>query len=282
MPSFRDIPIRRATAAALVVGMMLTIFPAATMASTSQPSEVTVADWDVLAEVNQVRANHGLGALRMDERVRDLATDRSRSMRDLDYFGHVQPNGLNAGDILRNRDISARYWGEIIGWTVNMDLTEGGVWMVDWWKNSPVHREIMLSPRFNYVGVGIAREGIKTIWTMVFTNQADHTPPFVGLMQPASAAGVRSVGSGTIVSAEGTTVRWWGRDRPLATRTSGLRSFSLQHRLPGGRWATLFSSTTLRQKTWDLRPGDHWFRVRATDNRGNRTRWMDPLHIFVP
>jgi hypothetical protein len=256
--------------------MLLSILPAATVAdSDSGAPAIAAAEWDVLAQINRVRENNGLPALRMDARVREVAGARSRSMRDQDYFSHVQPNGQNVGDILDNRHINNWHWGEIIGWTSNINLADGVEGIVDAWRDSPGHRAIMLSSRYNYVGVGISRGGFEILWTVVFTSRADHTPPVAGLTSPGPTAATK-------VSSDATTISWWGRDRPLATRMAGLRGFTLQHRLPGGRWVTLFERTTLRQKTWDLRPGDHWFRVRATDRRGNTTRWQGPLHIYVP
>jgi uncharacterized protein YkwD len=273
MSPIRTILTRRAASAALAAGMLLTLLPAATFAA--PPPSVQSAEWDVLAEINAVRANHDLAPLRMTTGVRLVARDRSVSMKRLDYFDHVSPGGLDAADLLNRRDISYRYWGEIIGWTVNMGLGEGARWMVDWWKNSPVHREIMLSDAYNYAGVGIAVEGNTVLWTVVFVNQADHTPPVATLLQPAGTASLRVAGSNQSI------VRWWGRDRRLAVRTAGLDSFQVQHRLPGGRWDTLLSRTTARQATWNLRPGLHFFRVRARDRLGNVGAWQGPTRVYV-
>jgi hypothetical protein len=255
--------------------MLLSILPAATMASEPAPPAVLSAEWAVLAEVNRVRDNQGLAQLRMAAGVREVARERSRSMKRLDYFAHVSPSGSDAGDLLGSRDIGLRLWGEAIGWTVYMDLDEGSRWMVDWWKNSPVHRDLMLSRRFNYVGVGIAQDGPKILWTLVFVNQADHTAPVAGVARPAGAASL------TAATTEPTVVHWWGRDRPLALRTAGLDSFSIQHKVQGGRWQTVIERTTARQATWNLRPGVHAFRVRARDNLGNTGRWQTPTRIHV-
>jgi uncharacterized protein YkwD len=273
MSPIRIISVRRAAPAALVVGMLLTLLPAATFAA--PPPSVLDAEVAVLAEINQVRANHDLAPLRMTTGVRFVARDRSVSMKQHDYFDHVSPGGTDAADLLNRRDISYRYWGEIIGWTVNMGLGEGARWMVDWWKHSPVHRDIMLSRAYNYAGVGIAVEGNTVLWTVVFVNQADHTPPVASLVQRASTASLR------VADTNQSVVRWWGRDRRLAVRTAGLDSFIVQHRLPGGRWDTLLNRTTARQATWNLRPGLHFFRVRARDNMGNVGRWQGPTRVYV-
>ena len=139
------ISIRRAVPAALVAGMLLSILPAVTLAD-APPDAVLATEWDVLQEVNQVRDNHGLAPLRMADDVREVARDRSRSMKRLDYFDHVSPSGQDAGDLLGSRQIGYRLWGEVIGWTRYIDLKPGSSWMVDWWKRSPVHREHHAQP----------------------------------------------------------------------------------------------------------------------------------------
>ena len=109
MSSFRAISFRSATAA-LAVGMLLTILPAVTFAE-APPDEVLSAEWKVLGEVNRVRENQGLPALRMADDVREIARERSRSMKRLDYFAHVSPNGTNAASLLNGRGVAYRYWG---------------------------------------------------------------------------------------------------------------------------------------------------------------------------
>ena len=275
MASILTIPIRRAVPAALVAGMLLTLLPAVTLAE-DPPDAVLSAEWAVLSEVNRVRDNQGLAPLRMAEDVREVARERSRSMKRLGYFGHVSPSGVDAGDLLNSNGVGYRAWGEAIGWTVYMNLDEGSRWMVDWWKNSPSHRELMLSRSFNYAGVGIAQEGDRVLWTIVFVNQADRTAPVARIRRPNRTSSLR------VAATTQTTLHWWGHDRPLATRTSGLHSFSIQHKVQGGRWHTVIERTTARQASWDLQPGTHLFRVRARDHRGNTSRWQDATPIEVP
>lgn len=292
MASIRHIPIHRAVAATLAAGMLLSILPAATMAGSDAPPAVLATEWDVLQEVNRVRKNHGLAPLRMAADVQEVSRERSRSMKRLGYFGHVSPSGKDAGDLLRYRRIGYRYWGEVIGWTRYMNLTQGAPWMVDWWKHSPVHRDLMLSRNFNYAGVGIAQDGPLTLWTIVFVNRADVTAPVAALLSPTRTArvagslrpaSVDKLGPNSRVhvsAGKRTTVQWWGRDRRLATRTSGLHSFTVQHKLKGGRWHTVLKGTTARQWSWQLRPGDHAFRIRARDKAGNVGEWQ-PAAWFV-
>jgi uncharacterized protein YkwD len=277
MPTFHPIPIRRAVTAALTGAMLLTLLPAATtMAAPEAPPAVRAAEWQVLAEMNRFRANHGLKPLRMAGGVRLVARERSRSMKNEQYFAHSSPAGVDAGDLLRRRSVQNHFWGENIGLTKYVGLDDGPRAMVDWWKDSPGHRWNMLYKGYNYAGIGIAKDGAQTYYTIVFANQRDHTPPMAGLVSSESGISVAATSGPRPV-----TVRWWGKDRPLSTRTAGLRGFSIQYRRAHGDWRTLRTLTASRQLTKELTRGSHQFRVRAIDKKGNRGSWMRPLTVTV-
>ncbi len=277
MPTFRSSPIRRAATAALAGAMILTILPAATTIAASPASpEIRAAERKVLAHMNEFRANHGLRPLRMAGGLRVVARQRSRSMKNANYFAHTSPAGIDAGDLLRRRSISHRFWGENIGWTRYMDLNDGAKWMHDWWKSSPGHRYNMLYRGYNYVGIGIAKEGPELTYTVVFASQRDHTPPTAGLYSASTGISVASASGPKPV-----TIRWWGKDRLLSARTSGLRGFNVQHRTDNGEWRTVRKMTRTHQLTASLSQGTHWFRVRAFDNKGNGGQWKTPLKVVV-
>lgn len=246
------------------------------MAYSPPPAPVKSAEWTVLAEMNKIRARHGIGPLRMAGRVRLVARDRSRSMKNQGYFAHVSPSGVSAPTLLNRRSVQYRRWAENIGWTKYFQLEAGAKWMVDWWKNSPSHRRHLLDPRLNYAGIGIAKDGPKTLYTVNFVSQRDHTPPMVGLLQARTGIAVASVGRPAKV-----TVRWWGRDRKLSSGTAGLRSFSVQYKRGDGSWRPLLTDTNKRQVTVSLARGTHTFRVRGVDRNGNRSGWQRPLVVTV-
>jgi uncharacterized protein YkwD len=266
MPSFGTISIRKATTAALAAAMMLSILPAATMATGPAPgSQLPAAEQSVLKYMNKVRANQGLAPLRMAGRVRQVADQRSVSMRNQNYFGHVSPSGVNAANLLNRRGIGWINWGEAIGWTSGMTPEYGAKWMVDWWSHSPSHRKLMLSKSFNYAGIGIVKEGSKLLYTIVFVTQRDHTAPVASLVAQADVISVSSI--------RDVTVAWRGKDRRLATRTAGLQGFKVQYKKFGGDWRTVRKMTNKRQISMDLDSGKHKFRVRSVDNRGNKSPW---------
>jgi|GEM_PF-3630230 len=278
MPSFRTISIRRATTAALAGAMILSLLPAATMGAYNQPPDaIKKAELTVLTQMNKLRARHGLAPLRMAGGVRLVARERSRSMRNQRYFAHVSPSGVTAATLMKRHGVRYAYWGENIGWTKYMGLQEGAEWMVDWWKDSPPHRRNMLNRGFNYAGVGVARIGEKLLYTIVFANQRDHTKPQGGVLSATAGYSPSATGSGANV-----TVKWWGRDPRLSTRTAGLKGFIVQYKEKGDRhWTRIRKNTTDRQLTKYLSKGTHKFRVRGRDNRGNRGLWKQPVVVQV-
>jgi uncharacterized protein YkwD len=272
MPALRPITFRRATAAALAAVMLLTVLPAATMAGEYIPSDaIQAAERMVLDRMNVVRANNGVGPLRMARGVRRVARDRSVSMKYQNYFGHVSPTGANAATLLNRRGVKWNSWGENIGWTVYMDVDEGPRWMVNWWKQSAPHRRNILNRNFNYAGVGIVKDGPKLLYTVVFVNQYDHTPPYAQVVGSDSVISIASTLGSTM--ARDVQVSWYGWDRRLSVRTSGLKGFIVQYKKVGGTWRTIRWMTTRRELTKDLRQGGHKFRVRAVDWRGNKSAW---------
>jgi len=278
MLSFGTISIRRAATAALAGAMMMSLLPAATIGAYSQPPDaIKAAELTVLTEMNRVRARHGLAPLRMAGGVRVVARERSRSMRNQRYFAHVSPSGVNAARLLNRHGVRYAFWGENIGWTKYMGLQDGAKWMVDWWKNSPPHRRNMLNRSFNYVGIGMARIGAKTLYTIVFVNQRDHTAPKGKVISAYANVSSSAVGSGATV-----TVKWWGMDPRLSTRTAGLKGFIVQYKEKGDRhWTRIRKNTTDRQLTKYLSRGTHKFRVRARDNQGNRGSWKRPTVVRI-
>lgn len=126
------------------------------------------AERHVLGLVNRFRVNHGRAPVRMVPGVRKVAGRRSSSMARLGYFGHVSPSGVDAGDLLRSVGAPHRRWGEIIGFTSGTGLLRATRSVVRWWMRSPRHRRIMLSASYRRVGVGVAKDGRRTLWTVVF------------------------------------------------------------------------------------------------------------------
>jgi uncharacterized protein YkwD len=278
MPASRTITIGRVATAALTAVMTLSLLPAATIGANEPPRAVRQGEWKALAAINHLRANRGLKPLRMAQRVRLVARDRSRDMRQYRYFGHASPSGRDAASLLGQRNIRYLAGSENIGWVSFMGTWEKSADAIaDAWFDSSGHRANLLSDDYNYVGIGAARSGNAVYWTAIFVRQRDHTAPKAGMIASPTGLSLASNDAGS----RRVTIRWWGHDRALQRHTSGLKGFIVQKRKADGTWRTLRYMTKTRSLTTRLREGTHKFRVRAVDNRGNKSGWRHPLTVTV-
>jgi uncharacterized protein YkwD len=127
--------------------------PAATSAA---PRETADADEGraMFEEVNRIRCERGLGALRWDERLHRAAWEHSEEQSRYGYLGHGSPvpSRDDLGDRVRLAGYEAQRWGEVVGWGYT-----GAAHVVQGWMDSRGHREILLDPRL--VDVGFSRVG---------------------------------------------------------------------------------------------------------------------------
>lgn len=129
-----------------------------------QPAEAIVARG--LAEA---RAVAGEGPLARMELLDRIARFRSTDMAQRHYFSHVDPDGVTPFEVMRR--MGARYGvaSEIIAWnTASGDA--GPMAAVRGWLASAGHREAMLDGRHHHAGIGVASDGGRRLYTVVFTD----------------------------------------------------------------------------------------------------------------
>jgi uncharacterized protein YkwD len=100
----------------------------------------------LLAGINQARSAHGLPGLRHSGNLDRSAGRYSRYMLARDYFGHLSRISASWSRWSWLGENLAMYpgWGTRVG-----SIVRG-------WLNSPPHRQIMLSARYRFAGVGYA------------------------------------------------------------------------------------------------------------------------------
>jgi uncharacterized protein YkwD len=112
----------------------------------------------ILCLHNQIRAEHGLPALRQNKRLRKAALAHSRDMVAHRYFEHTTPKGVTMVDrILKAKYVRAdQGWslGENLAWGTGSYGTPRGT--VDAWMASPGHRDNILRRAYREVGIGVA------------------------------------------------------------------------------------------------------------------------------
>ena len=112
---------------------------------------------EAIDQLNDLRRANGLAPLRQSQSLGRSSERYAREMIRADYFGHSSRIAVGsefgrAGETLALRD----GWAPAPGQTIQS------------WMNSPGHRAVLLSSRFRWVGMGLARGRIGsrlvTVW----------------------------------------------------------------------------------------------------------------------
>jgi uncharacterized protein YkwD len=202
----RHAPGRGTSAAALAIGMLAAIAPAAATATVTLPVTVPpgVVDTAVgvvedaaepvvalatdgcrgaaarassasakklrsamLCLVNHKRAAHGLGALTVDRRIQRAAGRHARDMVRYDYFDHQRAGGPDLTARLDRAGWHGSAWGETLAYGCGSIGTPRTT--VRNWMNSPPHKEILLSEKYRRAGLGVTDSapcGEGAMWVM--------------------------------------------------------------------------------------------------------------------
>jgi uncharacterized protein YkwD len=121
---------------------------------TSVPRGATPRD-ALLAMVNGARASEGLPGVRRDERLDHVALGQAEIMRERRTLSH---DAGGAGMSERLSSIALRSAGENGAHATDLSRAHRALW------RSPSHRENLLHPAFELVGIGIAPDDDGSVW----------------------------------------------------------------------------------------------------------------------
>jgi uncharacterized protein YkwD len=251
-------------AAVLATGFASFAHPAPAAASTATDMEARL-----LSSINAERTKRGLVPLRLDSRLVDYSGDRASTMASTGVMKH--PSCLSCS--LTNLGIQWYTNGEAIGYTTWPWGSQAADSIFKGWMGSDLHRGLLMSSKFNYIGVGVAyrSSASQTFAAAVLTESKDRTKPWA------------KMGSG---GRSGSTVTWsWsGSDTRLQTHTAGFKNYDVQYRVGSGTWTTIRSAVTYSSLSLANRLGGHYYglRVRARDNRDYVSSWSAELRVWVP
>ena len=245
--------------------------PSTTAASMpSSPDQTTVEDY-ILGKMNADRVANGLRPLLMDGRLRSIARQRTTTMATLNDLSHTVAGDL--GNELTAIGLQWYLWGEDIGWTTWPWGTAAADSLYSMWKSSPEHWTLMMSPDFDYVGVGIGYRPANagTFSSIVFVESRDMTPPVVKMLSATR--------SGTTI-----VFTWRGADVALQNHTSGLKGFDVEYHRDGRTWRIIRTGTlaTYLRLTGRVHRHTYYVRIRGVDKAGNVSRWSATMRIWVP
>jgi uncharacterized protein YkwD len=108
-----------------------------------------------LCLLNEQRAANGIAALRSEPTLEAAATTYAQSMVEQRFFAHVSPSGQTLEDRLVSYTTDTRSYtiGENLAWGQSVLGTP--VATVNAWMRSQGHRDNILNPNFEEIGVGI-------------------------------------------------------------------------------------------------------------------------------
>jgi uncharacterized protein YkwD len=252
--------------AALIATLAISVFAPAANATSASSAESMIIGW-----VNGARSARGLVPLRYDGDLAAISGLRASRMAAANTMSHTV--GGNLQSQLNAYGVQWYRYGENIAWSSAAWSVDAARSIYNAWMGSSAHRALLLSDRFNYIGVGLAYRSSKhrTFGSAVMAETTDHT---------------RAIARVTSASRAGDDVRWsWsGYDPRLQTHTAGLRDYDVQYRINYGTWVLLRDNTTQTSITLANRVHGRTYsiRVRATDRRGNVGTWSSESRIWVP
>lgn len=107
------------------------------------PASAGPARGKALSYINQLRAQHGVAPLRISRSLNRSANAYARRMQRHNYYGH-------ASRIQASQAFSAV--GEVIH--IHEGRKPKPRYIVRGWRRSPIHRQVLIDPRFRYIGIG--------------------------------------------------------------------------------------------------------------------------------
>jgi uncharacterized protein YkwD len=157
-------------ALALAVGLAL-LLPVTAFAWGSNAFSST-SEQQLFQLTNQARAAAGKKALHWDAKLAALARARAKDMIVRNYFSHqIPPDGHTVFDVMSNEGYCFKLAGENIGWN-NYPDDQSTAEIQTMFMNSPDHRQNILGPAWDVVGIG-AYKGAdgKKMWAVVFADK---------------------------------------------------------------------------------------------------------------
>jgi len=104
--------------------------------------------------INEERKKSGFKELVLESDAVPVARSRAKDMWERKYFGHVTPEGKNAGDFLDEAKVDYGIVGENIALAPSVSIAHTGL------MNSKGHRENILNTDFSGVGIGVVDNGV--------------------------------------------------------------------------------------------------------------------------
>ena len=110
---------------------------------------------EILGLINQARADAGLNPLALQDQLSAAALAHSTDMACKDFVDHTGSDGSTWKSRVKGQGYVDAYVSENI-YVGNPDFGGTAQGAFDWWMNSQVHRDNILSPKVSEMGIGYA------------------------------------------------------------------------------------------------------------------------------
>ena len=133
---------------------------------------------NVIDLVNQSRFEAGLNTLTENSKLTQAAQDKANDMIANDYFAHTSPQGITPWFWLKKEGYVPKSAGENLA--INFTTAKS---QHDGWMASTTHRENILSPKYQEIGVAVVEgsiNGEKTIVTVQLFGTSTVSPSVAG------------------------------------------------------------------------------------------------------
>lgn len=120
---------------------------------------------DVFALVNEARRDEGVGELKMDDTLNEIADIRAKEIAE--EFSHTRPDGSSCFTAFDDAGYKYMLVGENIGYEYK-GTADSIMYGKKCWMNSPLHKANILNGEFTKIGVGVCKSGDRYYWVQVF------------------------------------------------------------------------------------------------------------------
>lgn len=160
----------------------------------------SITPQSVLDGINAKRLDAGLPTLDLNPQLNQAATMKASDMFTLNYWAHNNPNGREPWDFIKNTGYRYRYAGENLA----RDFGDTNS-LVDAWMASPTHRDNIVNPRYQEIGIAVVNgtlQGVETTLVVnLFGTPATSLPQISGIQTPVQAQAPPSPLPATIIAA---------------------------------------------------------------------------------
>ncbi len=184
---------------------------------TAESSNADEARTSIEAAVNRLRAQFDLRPLERDSSLEQVAQAFAVQLDSEHFFAHVAPDGSTLKDRLKRADYAYLAAGENLGLAQGPMAAHFGI------EHSPGHRQNLLDPRFQRLGLGLVKSAAGR-WTLVEV-----------LAQPESSSGQAAKDPRDVIMASLNSIRA-RKGLPPLKRHGTLDNLAQSHALAAQQW----------------------------------------------